>query len=256
MKLYNKIVVITGASSGIGEACAIACAREKARIILIARRNQKLIELKARLADEFNVDVLKICLDICDKTAVEDALNNLPTGWSDIDILINNAGLALTKDRFQNADIDDLECMINTNLKGLVYVTRGIIPRMVAKNFGHIINLGSISGRETYAGGTVYCATKFAITGFTSGLKKDLLGTKVQVSLINPGMVKTEFSNVRFNNDLEQADKVYHGMTPLTSHDIAETVLFCLTRPPHVNISEIVILPTDQASVDLVHRES
>ncbi|MBF2002812.1 MAG: SDR family NAD(P)-dependent oxidoreductase, partial [Synechococcales cyanobacterium M58_A2018_015] len=187
---------------------------------------------------------------------VETALNSLPKPWSHIDVLINNAGLSRGLDKLHEAKRSDWEEMIDTNVKGLLYVTRAVVPGMVERGQGHVINIGSIAGHQTYPGGSVYCATKAAVRALTEGLKLDLLGTPIRVSAVDPGMVETEFSQVRFHGDTERAKQVYRGMTPLTPNDIAEIVLFCATRPPHVNISDIVVLATDQSSATLVHRRT
>jgi 3-hydroxy acid dehydrogenase/malonic semialdehyde reductase len=252
--LKNKTVLITGASTGIGEACAYQCAAAGANLILIARRAQKLQDLVANLKSKYKVNILTLILDIRDKIAITEACKQLSSEWANIDILINNAGVALGKDKFQDAAMDDLETMIDTNIKGTLFLTKNILPLMLARNQGHIVNIGSIAGHEVYPGGATYCATKFAIGAFTDGLKKDLLGTAIRVNLISPGMVKTDLSRVRFKDDQEKVDAVYANMTPLSATDIAETVLFCVTRAAHVNISEIVVLPTDQASTTMVHR--
>jgi 3-hydroxy acid dehydrogenase/malonic semialdehyde reductase len=255
-KLTGKIVLITGASSGIGEACVLACAAAGANIIMAARRAEKLKDLAARIEDEFKVHTLSLQLDIMDPVAVVEAFANLPTEWSNIDILINNAGIALTKDHLNDTSLADIQTMINTNLNGLIYITKCVLPNMLTNNHGHIINIGSTAGQLPYAGGSVYCATKAAVIAFTDALKKDLLGTQLRVSHISPGMVKTELSIVRFKGDTDKADAVYANTEPLFAEDIAETVLFCITRPAHVNISEITVYPTTQVSPTTVHRKT
>jgi 3-hydroxy acid dehydrogenase / malonic semialdehyde reductase len=191
-----------------------------------------------------------------DLTSVNTALNSLPTEWQAVDILINNAGLSRGLDKLYEGNIQDWEEMIDTNIKGLLYMTRAIAPGMVARGRGHVINLGSIAGHETYPRGNVYCATKAAVRAISEGLKQDLLGTPVRVSSVDPGLVETEFSQVRFHGNTDRAKTVYSGMMPLTAQDVAEVILFCATRPPHVNVSEVLVLPTDQAGATLVHRGS
>lgn len=254
--LKNKIVCITGASSGIGEASAIACAIEGADLILMARRLEKLEALADTLTHQYAVRVKIVPLDVSDSKAVENAFADLPAEWQTIDILINNAGLALGRESLDQTTTEDCNTVIDTNIKGFIYSTKAVLPRMILRNQGHIVTLGSIAGHETYAGGAVYCATKHAVGAFNSALKKDLLGTAIRVTLISPGMVKTAFSEVRFKGDHEKAEKVYAHMTPLSAEDIAESIIFCLTRPAHVNVSEIIILPTDQSSISEVHRKA
>lgn len=248
--LKDKIVLITGASSGIGLACAKAFSDAGAKLMITARRLDRLQQLQQQLATE----VLPVQCDISDKSAIDQMLMDLPEPWRNIDILINNAGLASGVEKFQNCSDDDIEVMIDTNVKGLLFITRRILKGMIERNNGHIINLGSIAGHEPYQNGTVYCATKAAVRSINRSLKMDCLGTKVRVSSVDPGMVHTEFSEVRLQGDSKKADKVYAGMTPLRAEDIADTILFCATRPEHVNVSEILMMPTDQASATMVHR--
>jgi 3-hydroxy acid dehydrogenase/malonic semialdehyde reductase len=191
-----------------------------------------------------------------DRSQVETALTALPTPWSEVDILINNAGLSRGLSKLQEGSISDWEEMIDTNIKGLLYMTRAIVPGMVSRGKGHVVNIGSIAGHQTYPGGNVYCASKAAVRAISEGLKQDLLGTPVRVTSVAPGMVETEFSQVRFHGDTERANKVYQGLTPLTPADVAEVVFFCVTRAPHVNISEVLLVPTDQATATLVHRQT
>jgi 3-hydroxy acid dehydrogenase / malonic semialdehyde reductase len=252
----DRTVLITGASSGIGEACAYAFAEAGARLILTARRSPRLTTLKTQLEQQFNAEVFLLTFDVRDLTSVNTALNSLPTEWQAVDILINNAGLSRGLDKLYEGNIQDWEEMIDTNIKGLLYMTRAIAPGMVARGRGHVINLGSIAGHETYPRGNVYCATKAAVRAISEGLKQDLLGTPVRVSSVDPGLVETEFSQVRFHGNTDRAKTVYSGMMPLTAQDVAEVILFCATRPPHVNVSEVLVLPTDQAGATLVHRGS
>ncbi|NJL62725.1 MAG: SDR family oxidoreductase [Methylacidiphilales bacterium] len=250
----NKIILITGASSGIGAACAKYFAQAGAKLILAARRIEKLQQVVETLNIQAS-DVHLIQLDVRDRIAVESAISYLPPEWSNIDILVNNAGLSRGLDKLHEADFQDWEEMIDTNIKGLLYVTRYVLPGMVQRNKGHIINIGSIAGHQTYPGGNVYCATKAAVKSISEGLKLDLIGTQVRVTSVDPGMVETEFSNVRFHGDNQRADQVYQGLTPLTPDDVADVIFFCATRPAHVNINEVILMPVDQASATLVNRK-
>lgn len=254
ISLHNKIIFITGASSGIGRACAHIFARSGAKLILSARRFQRIQELGNQLTQMWGSESHLIELDVRDRNQVEFTLNHLPESWKNIDILINNAGLSRGLDKLHEGDFQDWEEMIDTNVKGLLYMTRYIVPGMVHRGEGHIVNIGSIAGRNAYPGGNVYCASKAAVRAISEGLKQDLLGTPVRVTEIEPGLVETEFSQVRFHGDQQRAEKVYQGLTPLTADDIADVIYFCVTRPAHVNISEILLVPTDQANATLVHR--
>ncbi|MGB8698967.1 MAG: SDR family oxidoreductase [Thermosynechococcaceae cyanobacterium] len=255
LSIQDRIVLITGASSGIGAACAKVFAQAGAKLILAARRQPRLEQLAAQLSHEFNVAIHTVQLDVCDRTQVSTVLEQLPSQWQAIDILINNAGLSRGLDNLYEGDIQDWEEMIDTNIKGLLYMTRAIVPGMVARGQGHVINLGSIAGHETYPKGNVYCGTKAAVRAISTGLKQDLLGTPVRVSSVDPGLVETEFSQVRFHGDTERAATVYRDTVPLTAQDVAEVVFFCASRPAHVNLSEVVMLPTAQSGATLVHRE-
>lgn len=254
-ELKNKIVLVTGASVGIGAACARAFAAAGARILICARREDKLKTMAADLKKEFGTDVMSFPLDVRDRGAVEQALGGLPANWRSIEVLINNAGLSRGLDKLQDGKIDDWEEMIDTNVKGLLYVSRAVIPGMIERGSGHVINLGSIAGREAYAGGNVYCATKFAVKALSRCLRLDLNGTPIRVSEIAPGMVETEFSDVRFHGDKERAAKVYQGFVPLSAEDIADSAVWCATRPAHVNISSMVVMPTAQASATVTCRK-
>ncbi|WP_414529119.1 SDR family oxidoreductase [Nodularia chucula] len=256
ISLENKIILITGASSGIGTACAQTLAGAGAKLILVARRWERLQALGDKLNKEFGIETHLLQLDVRDRQAVASTISSLPPAWSDIDILINNAGLSRGLDKLHEGDLQDWEEMIDTNIKGLLYLTRYIIPGMVKRDRGHIVNLGSIAGHQTYPGGNVYCATKAAVKAISEGLKQDLLGTPVRVTSVDPGLVETEFSNVRFHGDDNRADKVYQGLTPLTAADVADVIFFCVTRSPHVNINQIILMPVDQASATLVHRQT
>ena len=249
--LDNKIALITGASSGIGAACARKFAERGTRLILAARRIEKL----QKLAAELSVETHLIQLDVRDQKAVEKAIGDLPPEWQEIDILVNNAGLSRGLEKLHEGNIDGWEEMIDTNVKGLLYVSRAVIPGMAARGRGHIINIGSIAGHEVYPGGNVYCATKHAVDALTKGMRIDLVDTPIRVSAVDPGLVETEFSQVRFHGDKEKAKTVYQGYTPLTGNDIAEAVVWITDRPSHVQIAEIVIFPTAQASAMVVHKE-
>lgn len=253
--LRDEIVLITGASSGIGLACARAFAAQGARLILAARRVERLARLAAELQAAYGACSHVIQLDVRDRAAVESALAALPAEWQAIKVLVNNAGLSRGLDKLHEANIQDWEEMIDTNIKGLLYVSRAVIPGMVERGTGHIINLGSVAGREAYPGGNVYCATKAAVRALSQALRMDLLGTPLRVTEIQPGMVETEFSLVRFHGDTERAARVYEGLTPLTPDDIADVIVYCATRPPHVNIAEVLVMPAAQASAILNYRQ-
>ncbi|BAZ17645.1 short-chain dehydrogenase/reductase SDR [Calothrix sp. NIES-4071] len=250
----NQIVFITGASSGIGAACTKIFAQSGAKLILAARRKEKLQQLVESLSiNSSNVHLIE--LDVRNRAAVESAISSLPTEWLNIDILINNAGLSRGLDKLHEGAFEDWEEMIDTNIKGLLYMTRYIVPGMVQRARGHVINIGSIAGHQTYPNGNVYCGTKAAVKSISEGLKQDLLGTPVRVTSVDPGMVETEFSEVRFHGDKERAAKVYQGVTPLTPDDVADVIYYCATRPAHVNINEVILMPVDQASTTLVNRK-
>ncbi len=253
--LKDKVVFITGASSGIGKSCARAFAAEGARVLMCARRADRLKGFAAELRKEFGVPVHHFGLDIRDQPAVEKAVGGLTKDWRAIEVLVNNAGLSRGLSKLHEGLLSDWEEMIDTNVKGLLYVSRAVIPGMVERESGHVINIGSIAGYEVYPGGNVYCATKYAVRALSKGLRLDLNGTPVRVSEVAPGMVETEFSVVRFHGDKERAGKVYQGLTPLSPDDIADAVVLCATRPPHVNVSLMIVMPTAQASTTLVHRK-
>jgi len=255
LSVKDKIVLITGASSGIGESCAKMFAQAGAKLILIARRQKRLEDLAEQLSKEYDCELHLLPLDVGAQSLITSAIVNLPTPWSAVDILINNAGLSRGLDKLHEASIQDWEEMIDTNIKGLLYMTRAIVPGMVSRGQGHVINIGSIAGHQTYPGGSVYCATKAAVKSISEGLKQDLLGTPIRVTSVDPGMVETEFSNVRFHGDDERANKVYQGLTPLTADDVADVIFFCATRAPHVNINQVILMPVDQANTTLVNRQ-
>ncbi len=250
ISLKNRIVFITGASSGIGAANARAFAAEGAKLILCARRTDRLDALATELAVPCHV----LTLDVTDRAAVKAGIEGLPPEWQAIDILINNAGGAHGLSKFQDADLDDVDAMINANVKGLLYVTRQVLPGMIARQRGHIINTGSVAGHYAYANGTVYCAVKAAVKSITEALKQDLLGTAVRVTSIDPGLVETEFSVVRFKGDEQRAGAVYQGITPMSPDDIAEMMVFAATRPAHININFMVIMSVFQSTPTTVHR--
>jgi len=256
ISLQDKLVFVTGASSGIGRATAEQFAAAGARLLLAARRLDRLEALAIALNAKHGTDVYYFELDVRDRDRVADTLANLPDAWRNVDILVNNAGLSRGLDKLHEGDIDDWEEMIDANVKGLLYVSRAIVPGMVDRNAGYIINIGSIAGRHAYPNGNVYCASKAAVRAITQGLKLDLLGTKIRVSEIDPGLVETEFSDVRFHGDRDRAQRTYDGLTPLTADDIADIVVFCATRPAHVNLSELLVVPTDQATATQVSRRN
>ena len=255
-KLENKIVFITGASAGIGKACAMAFAKEGADLLLAARRAARLKELAEELIDKYKLNVKTITLDVRNRNEVKDTLTSLNDKWKNIDMLINNAGLARGFSKIYEGKIDDWEEMIDTNIKGLLYVTRHVLPKMVEQQRGHIINIGSVAGHETYPLGNVYAATKFAVDALTKSIRMDVLDKNIKVSTVDPGLVETEFSVVRFSGDEEKASNVYKGIVPLTAEDIADAVLYCATRAEHVNINEIILTPLSQASPTMVHRKT
>lgn len=250
--LQQHLALVTGASSGIGEACARRFAQAGADLILTARRGVRLEALAQELRQQYTVQVQTLVLDVRDRSAVETAF--APLADAPIDILVNNAGLSRGLGPLHQGSIEDWEEMIDTNLKGLLYVTRTLLPGMVTRGHGHLVNIGSIAGRQTYPGGNVYCGSKAAVRAISEGLKLDLVGTPIRVTEIQPGLVDTEFSTIRFHGDRDRADRTYQGMTPLSGDDIADLVLFAVTRPAHVNISELLVMPTDQSSTTLVHR--
>lgn len=254
--LKGKIVFITGASAGIGAATALAFADEGARLLLSARRKDKL-EAVAKAALERGAEAVNTFpLDVRNHWAVQTAIDALPEEWAKIDVLVNNAGLSRGLDKLYMGRVEDWDEMIDTNVKGLLYVSRAVVPGMVVRSRGHIVNLGSTAGEITYPGGAVYCASKAAERSINDGLRQDLLGTPVRVTSIDPGMVETGFSLVRFRGDEERAAKVYAGVTPLTPEDVADAIVWAVSRPAHVNIARVVLTPVQQANSLLFHRES
>lgn len=256
MDLSGRCVLVTGASSGIGAACARAFAHLGCRLVLAARRRDRLDALAGELRDQHSSQVHTVTLDVRDRGAVEAMVASLPEPFDRIEVLVNNAGLSRGLSPLHQGLVSDWEEMLDTNVKGLLYVTRVVAQGMVARGRGHIITIGSIAGHETYPGGNVYCASKHAVTALTRGLAQDLLGTGVRVSSVDPGLVETEFSLVRFHGDAERAKAPYQGMTPLTAEDVGEAVVFCATRPAHVTVREMVLLPAEQASAVHVNRRA
>jgi 3-hydroxy acid dehydrogenase/malonic semialdehyde reductase len=255
-RLAGKIVFITGASSGIGAAAAKQFAASGARLLLAARRENLLRDMSATLKSAGAEDVYTMALDVQNAEQVRTVVESLPKAWSAIDILVNNAGLSRGLEKLHEGKIQDWEEMIDTNVKGLLYVTRAVVPGMVERGSGHVVNIGSTAGHMTYPNGAVYCATKAAENRITEGLREDLLGTPLRVTTIDPGMVETDFSKVRFHGDESRAAKVYQGLTPLTPEDVADAILWAVTRPAHVNVAQVLLTGIDQANSLLLNRKS
>jgi 3-hydroxy acid dehydrogenase / malonic semialdehyde reductase len=253
--LKNKITLITGASSGIGKACAEVFAREKSNLILTARRIERITTLAKKLEKEHGIKIKCIKLDVRDYEQVEKTINSLESNWKKIDILINNAGLSRGLDKIHEGKKEDWDEMIDTNIKGLAYVTRHVLPLMIKRKKGHVINIGSTAGHDIYPAGNVYAATKFAVKALSQSTRYDVLDQGIKVTSVDPGMVDTEFSIVRFRGDKERAKKVYIGIKPLGPKDVAETVLFCTTRSQNVNINQVILTPLYQASSTQVIRK-
>jgi 3-hydroxy acid dehydrogenase / malonic semialdehyde reductase len=247
-----KTVFVTGATSGIGRATTYLLAKEGYRLIICGRRSERLESIYAELSS--GTDILPLCFDVRNREEIEKTIKSLPPEWTEIDILINNAGNAHGLAPIHEGSIDDWDAMLDGNVKGLLYISKAILPGMVERKHGHIINIGSISGKEVYPGGAVYCASKFAVDAITQGMRIDLSEHNIKVSAINPGLVNTEFSLVRFKGDKNRADNVYKGMNPLFADDIAEIILFMISRPLHVNIADLLVLPIAQSSAVRVHR--
>ena len=250
----RPIALITGATSGIGESCARKFAQAGYNLIVTARRSDLLASLKRKL-ERHGVEVLPLVFDVRDRKAAHDAIAGLPQEWAEVDVLVNNAGLARGLEPEYEGNMDDWDEMIDTNIRGLLTMTRLIVPAMVARNHGHIINIGSVAGDAAYAGGNVYCATKSAVKSISDGLRIDVAHTKVRVTNIKPGLVETNFSRVRFHGNEDRADKVYQGIKPLTGDDVADVVLYAVQAPEHVQIAEVLVLATHQASGSVIHRE-
>lgn len=253
--MKNKTIFITGATSGIGEACAWLFAKKGSRLIIAARRAERLKKLASELKKKYKTDIYSFPLDVRSNPAVKKAVKSLPGKWKNIDVLINNAGLSRGLDKLHEGVLQDWEEMIDTNIKGLLYVSREVIPLMVKNNRGHIVNIGSIAGHEVYPRGGVYCATKHAVDAITKGMRLDLVDTDVRVTTIDPGMVETEFSIVRFRGNKDKAETVYKGIKPLTPEDVADSVYYAVSRPAHVLVAQILLLPDKQASAAVVHRK-
>jgi NADP-dependent 3-hydroxy acid dehydrogenase YdfG len=251
----SKITLITGATAGIGEACAHVFARERYDVIITGRRADRLEKLARQLKKEYNVNVLTAVFDVRDREEVISKLEALPDEWKKVNVLVNNAGLSQGLDPIQDGNYEDWETMIDTNVKGLLYVTKVVSNWMIGNGFGHIVNLGSIAGKEVYPNGNVYCASKHAVDALNKGMRIDLLPYGIRVTAIHPGAVETEFSEVRFKGDKSRAKKVYDGFEPLVATDIAETIWFVVSRPPHVNINELTIMPTAQANSVNIYRK-
>jgi len=249
-----KTAIITGATAGIGEAIAHKLASLNYRLIITGRRRKRLEALKKTLYQKYQNEILILNFDIREKTEVTNQINTLPKEWKNIDILVNNAGLAAGLSTIQDGEIDDWEQMIDTNIKGLLYITKAVSPLMIEKGEGQIINIGSIAGKEVYPNGAVYCSTKHAVDALSKGMRIDMLTHNIKVTAIHPGMVETEFSIVRFKGDTQKAKDVYQGLTPLYAQDIAEAVEFVVTRPKHVNINDMIIMPTAQATATISNR--
>jgi len=247
-----KTALITGATSGIGKATAHLFAKNGIRLIICGRREERLMEISNELKEHTDVHTLNF--DVRDKNAIQELFQNLPKDFSKIDILINNAGNAHGLDTIQNGDTDDWDAMLDINVKGLLYVTDAILPQMLERKNGHIINIGSTAGKEVYPKGNVYCASKHAVDAINQGMRLDLNGKGIKIGAINPGMVETEFSEVRFKGDSEKAGKVYQNFTPLKPEDIADIIYFAITRPPHVNIADLTVMCLDQASSTVVNK--
>ena len=252
----NKTVLITGASSGIGEGCARKFASQGARIILNARNAQKLEALALELKEKYNSECYVLPFDVCDRKTAIESLESLPYEWKSIDILINNAGLAVGVDKEHEGSLDEWDVVIDTNVKALLSMTRIVVPGMVERGRGHIINIGSIAGDAAYPGGSVYCATKAAVKALSDGLRIDLVDTPLRVTNIKPGLVETNFSVVRFRGDQEKADNVYKGIHALTGDDIAEVAYFAASAPEHMQVAEILVMPTNQASGTIVSKKN
>ncbi|RZJ86875.1 MAG: SDR family NAD(P)-dependent oxidoreductase [Chryseobacterium sp.] len=249
-----KIALITGATSGIGKACATLFAQQGYQLILVARRTQLLQELSHHLTDKYAVEIQTLVADVRNKEQLTTVLEALPTGWKKVDVLVNNAGLSQGLDPIDKGDTDDWDVMIDTNVKGLLYVTKIVSNWMIPQQGGHIINIGSIAGKEVYPNGNVYCATKHAVDALNKGMRVDLLPHNIKVTAIHPGMVETEFSIVRFKGDEERAKNVYKGFEPLLAQDIADAIWFAVSRPAHVNINDMLIMPAAQATATITRK--
>jgi 3-hydroxy acid dehydrogenase / malonic semialdehyde reductase len=247
-----RIALVTGATSGIGRATAFALAKQGYHIIATGRRAERLQELQEQITE---VPVLTLQFDVRDREGVSNAINSLPEEWKAVEVLVNNAGNAHGLASIQNGDVADWDAMLDINVKGLLYVTHAVLPLMLARKKGHIINIGSIAGKEVYANGNVYCASKFAVDALSRGMRIDLVQEGIKVSEVKPGLVETEFSEVRFKGDKDRAASVYQGFEPLRAEDIADLIAFMVTRPAHINLAEVLILPAAQASATVLHKQ-
>lgn len=254
-QILGKTVFVTGASSGIGKACAEQFAALGVNLVISARREERLREVANQISSKYGVSCIPVVFDVRDSEQVKTTFEKLKTDQVEVDILVNNAGLALATDKIQDGKLSNWDTMIDTNVKGLLYMTKAALEGMIKRNYGHIINIGSVAGHGVYAAGNVYSATKHAVRAITQSLRMDLLGTAIRVSEIDPGAVNTEFSEVRWN-DKERADKFYQGFEPLMAEDIADTVIYCATRPLHVNVSELVVYPQAQGSLTEIYRKN
>lgn len=251
----KQTVFITGATSGIGKSCAEIFAKNGYRLIINGRREEKLVALENELKEKYNIDVLAASFDVRNKEAVNKTITNLPEKWQSVDILINSAGLAAGRELFDGAEMEDWENMLSTNVNGLLYVSKALIPNMIKNKKGHIINIGSVAGNEVYERGNVYCATKYAVDAISQAMRIDMLPHNIKVTNIKPGAVETEFALVRFKGDNEKAAKTYEGFTPLTPEDIADTIFYCATLPYNVNINDLTITCISQANGIYIHRD-
>jgi NADP-dependent 3-hydroxy acid dehydrogenase YdfG len=254
--METKIILITGATSGIGKATAYKFAEHGWNLIINGRRTERLHQLETELKNLFEVRVLSLPFDVRNKNEVGNAIRSIPHDWKKIDVLLNNAGLAQGLSLIQEGNIDDWETMIDTNIKGLLYVSREVMPVMIENGSGHIINLGSIAGKEAYQKGNVYCSTKHFVDAISKSMRIDMLSHRIRVTAVHPGAVETEFSLVRFKGDSERAKITYQGYSPLTAEDIADVIFFAATRPPHVNINDIIVMPTAQASTTYMVKDA
>lgn len=250
--MKNKVALISGATSGIGQATARLFAENGVKLILCGRRQERLDSLSEELSEKTEIHTLNF--DVRDRSAVTDAISSLPPSFSDIDILINNAGNAHGMDTIDQGSLDDWDAMLDINVKGLLYVSKAILPKMVARQRGHIINIGSTAGKEVYPKGNIYCASKYAVDAINQGMRFDLNGKGIRVGAVNPGLVATEFSEVRFKGDTQRAETVYQGYTPLEPEDVADVIWFAVTRPPHVNIADLTVMCLDQASNIVINK--
>jgi 3-hydroxy acid dehydrogenase / malonic semialdehyde reductase len=250
----KKIALITGATTGIGNAAAHKLAEKNFNLIITGRRKNLLDDLKKELGIKYKADIITLNFDVRDNNQVVEMINSLPESWRKIDVLINNAGLAAGLNPVQNGDLNDWDQMMDTNVKGLLYVTKAVVPFMIENGHGHIVNISSIAGKEVYENGNVYCASKHAVDALTKSMRIDLVEHNIKVTSIAPGAVETEFSLVRFKGDKERAAKVYEGFTPLFAEDVADAIYYAISRPAHVNINDMLIMPAAQANATKIHR--